>query len=295
MEESSEQVRNRHNVGLWRKEQFEREREKEREGARSQLAKYEPPEYEPVTLAELRIDERYQRARSEAKVHTLRAMFNPRACQPLAVSKRGDGSLYLVDGQHRMAALQDIGINTWPACVHANLTRRDEAAMWEELNTRQTKPPPPARFKARLERREPEAMAIHGVVLGSGLRLNFKRGRSKTSGVEIDAVDAIERIYRRGNERALGDVLKLLQKAWPDPDESQRTARVILLGLAEFLASDWAAEIKLGRAAERIAQFTPSTWISKTRGATSGESPAVMLCEKFRAVYNKGAKKNEKL
>lgn len=280
----------------WQRQRRDQERDRQRQEARAALHQtYEPPVYQPVILCELRIDERYQRVRSESKVNLLRARFHPNACQPLAVSKRADGSQYCVDGQHRAAVLEDIGLKSWPALVYSNLTPPEEAAMWEELNTRQTKPHPNARFKAALERGEPEAHAIQSVVTTSGLQINFLRGRSKTSGKQIDAIEAIMRIYRQQKAQGLADVLRLLQRAWPDPAELNRTQRIVLLGLAAFLGSSWNAALKGDRAAAVIGRFTPTVWIAKTRGANAGESPASQLCEKFRAAYNKGIPRRERL
>jgi Family of unknown function (DUF6551) len=185
-------------------------------------------------------------------------------------------------------------MRSWPALIYHNLTRQQEAAMWEELNTRQTKPPSNARFKAALARKDPEALAINHLVIGAGLRLSFTRG-SKTSGVEIGAIEAVVKIYRQAKSLGLADVLSLLQQAWPDPDESQRTARLVLLGLAAFLGGPWASKIQHAHAAAVLRNYTPSVWIAKTRGATSGESPAQILCDRIRAAYNKKAPRGDRL
>jgi hypothetical protein len=283
----------RYDVGKWRATQREQARQAEREKARKILhSDYQPPEYEDVSLADLRIDERYQRTRSENKVNLLRAHFQPNACQPLSVSCRANGTRYLVDGQHRAAVLQDIGLTTWPALLYRNLTPRDEAAMWKEVNTRQTKPKVADRFRAGLLNKEPEPIAIKALVIGAGMQLNFRSGYGAGSGNEIRAIEALETIYRKHKAPLLSDVLQLLQKAWI-PEETQRTSRVILLGLATFLSAKWKNPVKLARAAERIGQYTPAAWIAKTRVADG--RPGDILCAAFRKTYNVKARRDETL
>jgi hypothetical protein len=284
----------RYNIGQWHTEQRDKQREHQRSAALELLKDdYHPPKYRFVVIAELRIDEKYQRARSDKKVNALRARFSPNACQPLAVSQRNDGSRYLVDGQHRAAVLQDIGVKEWAALVYEHLTRQDEAAMWKAVNEGQTKPPPVARFKAALMAKEPEAVAINGIVTGAGLKINFAKQGGRASGGMVRAVDALEKIYRQYKPAGLADVLRMLQEAWPDPEEHDRTARVMLLGLAAFLGGAWHRPIDWKRAAKQLGQFIPNKWVAKVR--ESQGSAGDLLCEQFRRVYNQKLKRSEQL
>lgn len=273
------------NVGKWNAEQREAERETEREAARRLLKNYNPPTMESVVLAELRVDEKYQRTLSDAKVHMLRANFSPNACQPLAISHRADGSRYLVDGQHRAKTLMDIGLREWLGLVYRNLSRKDEAAMWEEVNTRQTKPQPIFRFRALAIKRDSETVAIIGIVTGAGLSINFDRaGKGKGAGMRILAVTALQKIFRQRKGPGLADVLKVLQDAWPDPDDSQRVSSPILLGLGAFLGGTWKSSIDLDRAAKALGKLGPEKWLAKIHGA--GVSSADDLARHFRDKYN---------
>jgi hypothetical protein len=276
------------NVGQWNAAQREAERETERKAALKQMDDYKPPQMEFVTLRELRVDEKYQRALSMTKVHMLRAYFSPNACQPLAVSHRENGVRYIVDGQHRSQVLQDIGISEWLGLVYRGLTPKDEAAMWEEVNTRQTKPQPIFRFRALLIKRDPETVNIVGVVTGAGLKVNFERlSKGKNAGKRILAVTALQKIYRQYKAPALADVLKLLQQAWTDDDDSQRAASPLLLGLAGFLGGTYRTPIDFKRAATAIGHMSPEKWLAKVRG--SGASATDVLVKAFREKYNNEA------
>jgi len=282
-----------HRLGAWQHERQERIRGEQRDAAIKLLSVYDPPEYGEAILDELRIDDRYQRARSDAKVNAIRANFQPNACQPVSVSHRGDGSRYLVDGQHRAAVLQSLGLKSWPALIYRKLSRADEARMWAELNTRHTKPSTARRFRAALEFREPEALAINEVVKGAGMRVNCGRSKGKKTGHDIEAVEAIIRIYHQWKAHGLASTLALVKGAWPDDAETNRTDRVVLLGAAEFLTARWADRIDMKIAADVLGKYPPKVWISKTRGMS--EPPGQILAKAIRAAYNRAAPRTKKL
>jgi hypothetical protein len=165
--------------------------------------------------------------------------------------------------------------------------------MWKEMNTRQTKPRVGDRFKAGLVTREAEPCAILDVVTGAGMKINFKSGRKAEGGTQINAIEALETIYRQHKAPVLADVLKLLQLAWP-PDDNNRTARPILLGLAAFLTEKWRNPVQLARAGEKLGTYAAIKWIAKTRSGSDG-TPAEILRAAFRNQYNVKAKRTEKL
>jgi hypothetical protein len=285
------------NLRTWHKERRAEERQRQREQAEHAIATYVSPRLEAMILAHLQIDEHYQRARAERKVDRLRAYFNPNACQPLAVSRRSDGSLFLVDGQHRAAALQDLGQETWMALVYSNLTRREEAAMWSELNTRQAKPKATERFKAKLSEGNPEALAIKSIVEKAGFNVHTKGGGRRTPAAksEIFAIEALERIYRRNKTIGLEHTLTTIGETWPDPDEADRLQRLVLLGMAGVLHAPWAPRMSHERLVKTLKRSTPSAWISRAYGDRGDQSPIDAFTARVREFYNKGATKKERV
>jgi len=291
MDETPSETHDRPTLHHWTRKRQE-EWQRQRDSARKLLNDYDPPEWGEAELETLYIDAKYQRARSESKVHTLRANFEPNACQPLAISLRANGRRYLVDGQHRAAVLRDIGLGTWPALIYRNLTVAQEAAMWREINTRQTKPQPAERFLACLQAKEPEACALDAVITGAGYQLNLRRRSQKKSGREIEAIEAILRIYRRYLATGLTEVLQLIAAAWAD-DIPERTSRLVLLGVAAFRHGPWAPRLQLKRATEILEKHHPNKWAAKARG--SDLPPDVQFCLAVKAAYNAGLRKPEKL
>jgi hypothetical protein len=194
-----------------------------------------------------------------------------------------------------MAAMQELGGKSWPSLIYRGLTLAQEAAMWMQINTQQTKPRPPDRFRCALAYREPEAVQIERIVRSLDFKLCIRRHARKVSGNQIDAIEAIESIYRRSLEQGLRDVLMLVRGAWPDPAETPRTARLVLLGLANFLSADYAPKIEFSRAIEIVGRFTPSVWIAKTRGETSGDPPEKIFADRIRTAYNRGQPRAKRL
>jgi hypothetical protein len=66
------------------------------------------PAVQYLLLGQLNIDSSYQRSMetrdSQDLVRRIAQYWNWDLCQPLMVSRRLDGALYVIDGQHRLAA-----------------------------------------------------------------------------------------------------------------------------------------------------------------------------------------------
>lgn len=70
------------------------------------LSRNEPGQLEYVPKAVLQVDSRYQRALNNDKRRRIASNFNWAAFGVLIVARRDDGSLWVIDGQHRLMAAQ---------------------------------------------------------------------------------------------------------------------------------------------------------------------------------------------
>jgi hypothetical protein len=91
------------------------------------------------TLAQLNVDETYQRSLaapgSQSLIRRIAQFWNWDLCQPLVVARRDNGQLFVVDGQHRLAAAKLRTDIAQLPCVIANYgTAADEAASFVALN-----------------------------------------------------------------------------------------------------------------------------------------------------------------
>ena len=93
------------------------------------------PSLEFRPIADLQIDESYQRSidtgPSQSLVKRIARDWDWGLCQPLNVAKREDGSLWVIDGQHRLAAARDRGdIYDLPCVVIASRCAGSRSAIW---------------------------------------------------------------------------------------------------------------------------------------------------------------------
>ena len=124
----------------------------------------------------LRVDVSYQRTldtdASRGLIRTIAQHWNWDLCQPLVVARRGDGSLYVIDGQHRLEAARLRGdIAQLPAVVVSYTSAADEAASFVHLNQQRRPLTKIDLFKAAVASGDAEAVGILAAVHDAGLTI----------------------------------------------------------------------------------------------------------------------------
>jgi hypothetical protein len=181
--------------------------------------------FENVRLDEINVDASYQRPLSRAKIESMWETFDPAELTAIVVSRRSDGSLWALDGQHRIELLQRVGKAVVLADVREGLTIEEEARLFYRLNTGQTRVSSWDTFRARLRAKEPVAVRIEELVTRHG----FFIGRNIDGG--ISATTALELAYDLGR---LEKTLAVIATVWPNDKTALESP--IILGLANFLA-----------------------------------------------------------
>lgn len=155
-----------------------------------------------------------QRELISARVRHLVATLDLDGLGVITISKRKDGSLVILDGQHRVQALIENDMGEWPVTCHVytGLTIAQEAALFRQLNdTRAVNSTD--RYLKGLLAEDPECLAINAVVTRHGLRVAYQTG----DGI-IACVAAMEKVYRgKGvipGDEALDRALQVLLAAW---------------------------------------------------------------------------------
>src|SRR5688500_4417291 len=82
---------------------------------------------EVVDLRKIKIDKDYQRDLNISRVYEISAAWDMGAAGTVIVSRRKGGELYLIDGQHRVAAAQQAGETEILSLVYSGLTPAQEA------------------------------------------------------------------------------------------------------------------------------------------------------------------------
>jgi hypothetical protein len=174
----------------------------------------EPTSVEMYPANGLRRDPLVQRELIAARVRHLAAGLDLDGIGVITVSKRKDGSLVILDGQHRVQALIDNDMGEWPVTcnVYTGLTIAQEAALFRQLNdTRSVNSVD--RYLKGLLAEDPECLAIDAVVQRHGLRVVYQTGDGC-----ICCVAAMEKVYRgKGvipGVEALDRAFSVLIAAW---------------------------------------------------------------------------------
>jgi Family of unknown function (DUF6551) len=155
----------------------------------------------------------------------------------ILVSKRKAGKYFVIDGQHRLEAVRQVGLGSKKIrCeMYEGLTPDEEAALFVATNGPRLGVRPFDLFKARVTAKEPIAVAIKRVVSDLGIRISDE----KLPGA-ISAVAAIEKVYTGKTLRVPGEhgdllrrTLRLLRDAWGE--ELGAFDGVIIEGLGAML------------------------------------------------------------
>jgi hypothetical protein len=236
---------------------------------------------EYLKIEDLNIDPSYQRRLYEDRLARITTKFDPDLIQTIVVSKREDGTYWILDGQHRVESLRRLGKSVVLADVREGLTHQREAILFWLLNSGTSKPTSYEQFVARLAGEEPAAVAITKITEKNGYHV----GRVAEDG-GIQAVSALETVYNMGR---LDKTLSILSTVWP----MDRTAREsnIILGMGQFLLTyDGLNSFDDGRVLTALDQITPSAILRRAKeveletGRSFQRGQTVVVA--FRDAYN---------
>jgi hypothetical protein len=197
------------------------------------MARADRVTHEWLPLSALKIGP-YQRVLKRGDVKRMAANFDLDRLDELLVSRRENGDLYLIDGQHRRAALIEMG---WgeenaPCKVMHGLTQEDEAWIFEgqgpgmRRNTSRLD-----QFRSAHVRGDPVVTGLVKTVESAGLRIDWTEGGGRGT---VRAVRALADINAASGPDALRRVLLLLQQCYGD--ESRVFNTEMLHGMAMFLS-----------------------------------------------------------
>lgn len=188
-----------------------------------------------MKTADLFVDHTVQRTLNMRRVDAMVEDFEKEALRVLVVSHRDDGTLHIVDGQHRWAAASKVGIQTLQCMVYSGLTKPQEAALFRVLNNTKIVNAID-KFLVRVVEGDLAAVYIHSVITKAGWNVSTSY---KGNGA-FAAVAAIEWVYHGGSlkpnsrqEAPVRQIFEILTAAWGyDPDAGRAD---IVRGLGLFL------------------------------------------------------------
>lgn len=184
-----------------------------------------------VYVNNLKTDMSYQSPVSDSQVKKIIRNFDPQKLHTIVVNKRQDGSLYIIDGQHRVEALKELGVPMIDATVHERLTVEEEAEMYYGVNDRPAKSPN-SKGKSSLIFGDVTAIEINDAVTNAGLKIDYDKNLRKDG--YIVAYAALQSIYKKHGKDMLEITLKIINEAYGTDKRNYQA--FIIKGFAEFFS-----------------------------------------------------------
>lgn len=174
------------------------------------------PHWENLPLAKLTIDPEVQRSLDKTRVNRMVKDYQPQALGALVVSRRQDGTIHVIDGQHRLAAsiAAGYGDREVSCLVFEGLSKPQEAMLFRQLNNTRT-PQSLDKFRVRVIEGDEVAVALNTILEAHG----WHAAQSKDDSC-FAAVAALEKVYRgklngEGDTATICDTLiRVITKAW---------------------------------------------------------------------------------
>ncbi len=176
-----------------------------------------------VKLEDLNIDrDHYQRNLREHHKKIAKE-FDPRACDPLKIGKRPDGSMWLIDGQQRRQALLKMGIMEWNAVVFHSDGPETEARIFaicgggkgtvKKLSDHEV-------IRALLAAKDPLAITTNMAIELAGLKWRVNLGSDYVKWPYISMHKQMMVFSKRFGMDKVSRALKLLARTWPMDDNA---------------------------------------------------------------------------
>ena len=165
-----------------------------------------------VPIALMRVSPLAQRDLNRARVDRIAADFDLEQIGTPTVNKRG-GHFYIIDGQHRVEALKEIGwgdqqIQCW---TYEGLNEEEEAEKFLKLND-VLAVSAFVRFRVGVQAGRERECDIDRIVRAAGCIVT----QDKTDGA-ISAVGTLTRIYDRAGPKVLSRTLRIIRDAYGTP------------------------------------------------------------------------------
>lgn len=226
----------------------------------------------------------YQRRVSQRHVNKMIRGWDNRFLTPLVVSFR-DGKYYLIDGQHRLAAMRKMsgGKDAMVPCIiHTGLTYTQEAGLYVLLEEAKGNLKLADKIKAKLE------SGTDAAVLDIDKRIadaGFDWALDKPTGnaYEIIPTQPVLRAYNKLGGPGFTHMLELLAGAWHGSQSSINSK--MLYGMALFIKT-YETEIDDRAFIRRLSNVDPVDILQQAKADFTTNHTALQTAKVIRKIYN---------
>lgn len=162
-----------------------------------------------LPISQMKISPKAQATFNKSRAEKIASDFDLEALGFLVVSER-NGEWYVVDGQHRRAALMLMGWEDQQVQCEAyeGLTEAEEAELFLRRNEKRN-PTAFDKFRVEITAGRDEATDINRVVMGTGLKISTD-GEVRS----ISSIGSLRKVYELGGPVVLGRSLRILKDAF---------------------------------------------------------------------------------
>lgn len=167
---------------------------------------------QPVNTADIKID-LYQRALDLKKVERIVSNFDPRIVNEPKLSFR-DGSFFVFDGQHTIAALKLLNGNKdlYVLCkVYDDLTLENEAILFSRQTGISSKPTPGVTLRAQNIGVDRESLDFTDANLAVGISPSYSLVRGT---YRLRCINTAKEAYRRVGAEVYREAMSIIVEAW---------------------------------------------------------------------------------
>jgi hypothetical protein len=234
-----------------------------------------------IRPADVTVDRRAQRPLDPRRVNIMSAGFRPASFGTPAVSLHADGSISVIDGQHRFAALNEMGRGSIgvECLVYEGLTLAEEAQLFRELNDSKSLTAVNL-FNVSVTEGDPVAVAVN-----RGLEVY---GWTATPGKKnsMPAVSTLA-VYWERDPASAKIAIKTLAEAW-GPTRQAGSANAIkamwhVANRYKGMGVDWDRMVRVLAAQGQAGQFLAK---GKGNAAGRGINPVDGLADLIVNTYN---------
>jgi hypothetical protein len=178
-----------------------------------------PPSLEWVPLDRLQIDETYQRdiaaTKAQQLIKRIAAGWDWRLYQPLSVARRGDGQLFVIDGQHRLAAARlRPDLPHLPCVISAFDATDDEARAFAAMNRERRTLTRLEIYRAEIASGDARACRAQELIEQAGLKLAAHTNTAHWPPGTIDCIGGVVRGMAQNGEQVTLNALTAMGEAW---------------------------------------------------------------------------------
>lgn len=218
---------------------------------------------------DLLVDKSYQRDIADKKVNAIMRNYNPKAIGVITLSIRQNGSLYIIDGSHRVEALKKMNLGEFDvnSIVYFDLSVKDEAELFVLLNDNRTKPKRSDLHKAATTSGDKFSVDIDAMLSRNGLVV----GNTPADGV-VRAIGTLHKVGAKIGIEKLEIAVQILKDAYGIHSSSFQSE--LLTAVSMILVR--CKNVDNMRLSDVLKQLgNPSFIISKVANSSIGKTPLI--------------------